>query len=345
MESHLLQLLNEAVKDGFQNLRDSYFLKLLLCTWIVVFGVIAEEAEYVLSWKWVLRILPLGIAVPKNRLDSWARALSKIGWVLIVIGVAGEGLYEARVSRADGWLQDFSNILLASAQRQAADAIGDAGRANQRASENERQAALARSDAKKAEGHLADALAKAESAKALAKGYDKQIAESKAQAEAAHAVAESERLERIKLEAAVAPRSLSLEQQRQIAAVCRQFAGHRVLVSSYGLDGEGAAIGAQIITLLRSVLGNDNVLDSRASIVVTGGFQFGIHLRGPDSEREFIRNLSDALTSVGHLQTFVNQPPPRMGAMMGGGGQGFPAGTVFVDVMIGIKPVPILPSR
>lgn len=158
-------------------------------------------------------------------------------------------------------------------------------------------------------------------------------------------MAEAEQLERVRLQAIVAPRSLSVDQQRQIAETCRQFAGHRVLVSSYGLDGEGAAIGAQIIVLLRSVLGNENVLDSRAGTVVTGGFQFGIHLRGPESESDFIRALSNALVSTGHLQTFVNQPVPRMGAAMRGGGEAFPAGTVFVDIMVGIKPVPLMPSR
>jgi len=171
------------------------------------------------------------------------------------------------------------------------------------------------------------------------------IAEARRAAAEAQSSAEAERLERMRLQAIVAPRSLSLDEQRQIAEVCRRFAGHRAIVSSYGLDGEGAAIGGQLIALLRLALGNDNVLDSRASSVVTGGFQFGIHLRGPDSERDFIRALSDSLSSLGRLHTFINQPIPAIGSGMRGGGQTFPAGTPFVDIMVGIKPVPLIPPR
>src|ERR1035441_10246200 len=73
--------------------------------------------------------------VPKHRLDSWVTALSRIGWVLIILGVAGEGAYESLTSRADGLLQEFSNTLLAAAQREAADAMGEAGRANKQAAQ------------------------------------------------------------------------------------------------------------------------------------------------------------------------------------------------------------------
>lgn len=126
----ILQELDAAVKLSFQSLRDSYFHKLILCTIAVVIGVVAEEAEYFLSWRSVRRLIPLSILLPKHRFDSWALITSKIGWGLIVIGVAGEGIYEAQVSRADGWLQEFSNTLLTSAQRQAADAMDEAVRAN-----------------------------------------------------------------------------------------------------------------------------------------------------------------------------------------------------------------------
>jgi hypothetical protein len=102
-------------------------------------------------------------------------------------------------------------------------------------------------------------------------------------------LAEAERLERMKLEAAVVPRSLTLEQQKLIAAAVQTFRGHAVLVSSYALDGEGAALAGQIIAALQS--GGVKVADNRSSILVTGGFEGGIHVRGPDTEQDFVSSL------------------------------------------------------
>jgi hypothetical protein len=109
-----LRNLDDGIKSGFQALRDEYFFKLLVCTAAAVIGVVLEEVEYFLSWHSVRRLLPLRIAVPPIRLDTIARRVAKIGWLLIVLGVAGEGIYEARVSQADALLQDFSNILSAA---------------------------------------------------------------------------------------------------------------------------------------------------------------------------------------------------------------------------------------
>jgi hypothetical protein len=148
----ILLVLDEVVRNGFQSLRDSYFHKLTACTIAVVVGVILEEAEYFLSWPSVRRFIPLRILLPTHRFDFWGRIIAKLGWALIVIGVAGEGLYEARVSHADGWLQDFSNTMLATAQRQAAEAIGEAGRAMERAATLEKESVILR---KKAEDEQA----------------------------------------------------------------------------------------------------------------------------------------------------------------------------------------------
>lgn len=151
----VLHELDEAIKNSLQGLRDSYFSRLLVCTWIVVIGVVLEEAECVLSWPRALRILPLRIVVPKYRLESWARRISRVGWLLIILGVAGEGAYEAFVSRADGFLQEYNSTLLAAAQRQASDAIHEAGGANERAAANEKEAASLRMEAAKIQERLA----------------------------------------------------------------------------------------------------------------------------------------------------------------------------------------------
>jgi hypothetical protein len=54
------------------------------------------------------------------------------GWLLVVAGVLGEGVFEGAVSKADGLLQTFDDMLLADAQTQAAVAYERAGNAIQR---------------------------------------------------------------------------------------------------------------------------------------------------------------------------------------------------------------------
>jgi hypothetical protein len=128
-----------------------------------------------------------------------------------------------------------------------------------------------------------------------------------------------------------------------IAAGCSKFRGHAVQVFSYGMDGEGSALGGQIISLLRSV--GIAIADSRASHSGAGQFDVGVHVRGPDSEDNFVSALGNSLSSLGKLQVSINQPVPRAGAMMNGGGEGFIPGTVFVSVSLGIKPLPMLPAK
>jgi hypothetical protein len=172
---------------------------------------------------------------------------------------------------------------------------------------------------------------------------DERASKNEKEAARLRALAETERLERVKLEAVVAPRSLSLSQQRMIASVCEKFHGHGVMVSSYGMDGEAAALAMQIISALKAA--KIVVADARSSITVAGGFEDGVHVRGPDAELDFITALGAALSSIGKLKVSINDPQPRVGAAMGGGGQSFPPGTVFVTVMVGVKPLPILESN
>jgi hypothetical protein len=294
---------------------------LLICTAAVAIGVILEESETIARWRWLLRVAPVWILV-KQRLKRWVNGLSRIGWVLIVIGVVGEGVCEGLVSTADRWLQEFSNISLVAAQRQA-------DRANERASVNEKEAAMAR--------------ATAESAKASVKGYDKQIADDQARIKTAEATvalakasvrdavaklatadariaeaqrgaaeanraAESERLERQRLEVLVAPRRLTRDQQKKIADRLKGFSGHSVTVSTYSNDGESIAIATEIIAALKT--GGITVTDERGNSLSSGSWFTGMNIRGPASENSFIIALRAALYIEGNIDAGINQPTP-----------------------------------
>ena len=220
-----MQGLDAAVKSDFQALRDAYFHRLTGCTIAVVVGVILEEVEYFLSWPSVRRFVPLQILLPTHRFDLWVAKITKLGWALIVLGVAGEGLYEARVSHADGWLQDFGNIVVASVQREAADAVGEAGRAIERAGEANREAGEARKEAERL--HRENLLLQADV---------------------------------LKLRERMADRHLTPKQQSAIAnRLCPQFGGLNITSGLYCADGEMNASAADIDGALPLLCPNNRI--------------------------------------------------------------------------------------
>jgi len=72
--------------------------------------------------------------------------------------------------------------------------------------------------------------------------------------------------ETAELYALTAPCRLTLDQQKAIRQELNKFAGRRVIVSSYGLDGEGAGLGTQIIYILNA--SHIYVVDQLASTTV-----------------------------------------------------------------------------
>jgi hypothetical protein len=353
----LLHDLDELARKDFQVLRDWYFYALTWCTAMVAIGVVAEEFEDIFKLRWLRRIIPTNLLLPIHRLDAWAGGISKAGWVLIILGVAGEGLFEAWVSRADGWLQEFNNTILVTAQRQAADAMVEAAGASERAGIANKEAGMARLDAsnanvlaKKYEAEIAASDARAKSAEALVASAsaasadavakvstaEARIAEAQRGAAEAQRAAEAERLERVRLEAIVAPRSISLVDQMAITVALLRFSGRRVSVTTYSLDGEGAVLGQQVIATLQ---GARIEVDNRiASMMPLGGFAFGVHVTGTGDA--LVAALRGALSGIGHLA--VAPPNAQMGggAAIGTGPQN-PA-AVDADVLIGIKPVPTI---
>jgi hypothetical protein len=179
---------------------------------------------------------------------------------------------------------------------------------------------------------------------------DRIVAQANRDAANAIVTAEAERFERIKLEARVAPRTLTLDQQKLIKAALSRFAGQTVTVSSYSLDGEGAGIADQIRSVLTSA---GLTLEPGSMDLPAGAFYRAIQIRGP--QNDLLVSLSDALSSIGKLKVYVNGPVPRTGAtlsgnaimsgsaLLGGGGGvvNIPVPTSGpVTIMVGIKPSP-----
>jgi hypothetical protein len=160
--------------------------------------------------------------------------------------------------------------------------------------------------------------------------------------------------ETAELYALTAPRRLTVDQQTKIGEQLRPFSGREVTIFSYGMDGEGAAIGTQIIHVLNTA--KIRTVNQLASSIVSGGFAVGIQIHGPNEQQDLVRALYSALHSTGKLDVMINAPAldglAKMGgrAAMGGGasmggGSGrvgppgaTPAGTP-VTIQIGIKPI------
>jgi hypothetical protein len=165
---------------------------------------------------------------------------------------------------------------------------------------------------------------------ATAKDAEARIAE-------AQRATEEEKTERMRLETQVAPRSLSLDQQRTIGRALARFAGRTVSVATYSLDAEGAILGQQIMASLQA--SGINVQNATASILPLGGFSLGVSVSGPDIDLVF--SIYGILSSIGHLAVSPPNSPSGGGTRMQAGtspGTAVPS----ASILVGIKPIPVL---
>jgi len=197
--SSLVASVDEAIRNDLEAFRGVFFIFLVASTIVVMAGVVLEEAE---EWMPHLhRIIPVN-PITEYR---WAKQLVKLGWILIVVGVAGEGIFEVYVSRTDSILGKFDNVLIDDARKESSSAILGAATANmqvaearQRTAELEKESAQLRKDA------------------------------------------ESEHLARVQVEAAVAFRSLNDHQKRDIGGALSRF-GNITGVSMWFANGSPEA--------------------------------------------------------------------------------------------------------
>lgn len=118
--------IDDAIRSSNQHLRGQFFTGLLIFTFIVLIGVVLEESESIPIRRTTID-QNSGLSVPRHRLLRWLARLQKLGWVLVVVGVLGEFVFEGCLTRMDGVIEKFDAILLTAAQRDADDA-GDSAR-------------------------------------------------------------------------------------------------------------------------------------------------------------------------------------------------------------------------
>jgi hypothetical protein len=191
----------------------------------------------------------------------------------------------------------------------------------------QKDAAEARERVAKAEEGTAIALKKAKEAEMQALKFEASIASSNARAEEAKQLAEREKLERLKLEAQVAPRRLNVEQQKAITASLKGFNGRTVRLATYQFDVDAGLLATQVKPALQQagILVEDNI----SRVFLIGGFAVGIHIAGPTAEQDLVKALTESLMRDGKLAAYnrgTTQPPGVVSADK-------------VTVLIGPKPL------
>src|SRR5579863_6713027 len=137
--------LDDLVRSEFEAFRDGWFNWLLFWTAVVAVGLLFELPEI---WHDTVDAIRALVGKPKGpEIAPWMKLLVSVGWLLIVVGVSGEFVADSLVSKADGIVQTFDEILIADAQRQTELAKIRAGGAYERAAQNEKEAAQLRNDA------------------------------------------------------------------------------------------------------------------------------------------------------------------------------------------------------
>lgn len=144
-----LRGLDDLIRADLEAYRDFWFHQLLLATLLVVVGLVLEGPEL---WYEITSIIRQWCSMPKfstpeKHAPNWVKLLAFIGWLLIVGGVAGEYVADSFLSKADGYVEQFDEILLKEATRQSSSANAKSAMAYARAAETERGAAQLKKDA------------------------------------------------------------------------------------------------------------------------------------------------------------------------------------------------------
>ena len=285
--------------------RDLFFHLLVWSSAAVALGVVLEGPELVHDVSHMRES-------PKPEAKNWITVVGLIGWMLVVLGVAGEGIFEVATSLWDDKVKAFDEILIADAQRNAF------------------------------------------SAEAGTLDLQIRLAEQKTLAANAEKALETEKLERLKLEAQVAPRRLSIDQQGRIRTACSGLnKGVHVEVDTYGMNSETAPLASQIG---HAIFDHSFGVTLAEGIVATGKLNVGVLVNGPKSSEKFMTCLAQALTNIGKLEDVkVNGEMRRGASVMGGnirmsgkasmqgGSVTIPAGPLpegsSIQIFVGIKPV------
>ena len=191
----IVNTLEDRTRDDFQNLSHTFFACVLVSAGVVAVGVAMEGPEIFHDlWPRLFQWFTRRSAEKLKKFERTVKKIGAIGWVLVAIGVAGEGVFELLQNRVEGQLQTFNDILLKDARLTAARAQVQAGDAA--------------TNAQLAQGSANKAGTSASLAQHHADEIGKELRGEIDQEQAAEKQIEDERVKRLKLAASLAPRQI-----------------------------------------------------------------------------------------------------------------------------------------
>jgi hypothetical protein len=116
-----LRGVDDLVRANLEVLGELWFNRLLISTALVFVGLVLEFPEIWHDTVQAFRDI-IHSCKPVKPLSPRLKLFGMVGWVLIVVGVGGEYVAETIVSRADGLVRKFDEILLADAQTRTSSA-------------------------------------------------------------------------------------------------------------------------------------------------------------------------------------------------------------------------------
>jgi hypothetical protein len=265
----------------------------------LVIAALAALSEVITTWTTWVR-------------STWKSRIEKTSLLFVFLGSVVGLVATWKLSTLNGRINAILNDRVATAQKQAGDAMTAAANAQIRLEEQRERTA-------KVEGAVAEA-------QAQARKFEAQIASSDARAEEAKRLAEQERLERVKLEAQVAPRRLNVAQQKAITESLKGFNGRTVRLATYALDVDAGMLATQVKPALQQA--GILVEDSISNVLPVGGFAVGIHIAGPAAEQDLVKALTESLMRNGKLTAYNRGTKQPAGGSMD-----------KVTVLIGPKPL------
>jgi hypothetical protein len=285
--------IDDLMKSDLQLWRDNCFDWLLVSTLVVIIGVALEGPELVHGTISIIRRKFGRVdSAEQHHLPDWIALLGLFGWFLVVLGVAGEYVTDAMVSKADGNIQTFNDIMLTGARKDTALAFERAAHAEATARGFEAQIASSDARAKAAEAQVesakaasrdavarvAAADARSVEASAKAESFRRDIATANERAASANETAERERLARVQLEIKYAPRVLTPEQQDLLTKKLSPYKGTAVDVVLWEETAEVQRFGGTLILCLKNagwVVGSETALGQGGVIGVLVGTRPG----------------------------------------------------------------------
>lgn len=200
IDPQIIRELDELVRASIQHLVDRYFGGLKASTIAVVIGVSLELPDIyyeIVEWFRKRR----GLVISEKR--GLIVLLSSVGLLFVILGVAGEYLFESMTSQAEGYLRSFDETLLANTQQETS-------RAYERAANAAREAEAANVKAGELEKEAAEERKRASSLEREAEELRKGNLVTEARLIKANQDLENEKQQRLAMEESLAPRELPI---------------------------------------------------------------------------------------------------------------------------------------